>query len=458
MDAALMARVLALRLLWRARDRWSAERIAAHRERAVAAARRHAVERSPFYRRLHAGLEDAPLAALPPVTKAQLMEHWDDAVTHPGLHLADIEAHLADLVEHDGDPGRPWRASQPLRGRWWAAATAGTTGRRGVFVWNRAEWATVLASYARANDWAGVPVRPGQPIRVAVVSSRRPTHQSAAVGASLPTALIPTIRLDATAPLPETVAALNGFAPTLLVGYASVLRPLAREQLSGRLHIAPHAIMSASEVLSPQTSRDAEAAWGMPPADVYAATETAGIASTCRAGRRHLYEDLVIAEPVDADYRPVSPGTAVDRLLVTVPFARTLPLIRYELSDRIAVDGRGCPCGRAFALLGAVEGRIEDVLALAVGDATVAIHPNVFHDALDGVPLNGWQVVQREDGIDVLLEGLPPQTPTGAVGARVEAALTAAGAAGVPVRIVPVAALERTALGKVPLVRGLPRA
>jgi hypothetical protein len=45
-----------------------------------------------------------------------------------------------------------------------------------------------------------------------------------------------------------------------------------------------------------------------------------------------------------------------------------------------------------------------------------------------------------------------------AVRARVEAALAVAGAAGVPVRIVPVAALERTALGKVPLVRALPRA
>jgi hypothetical protein len=89
---------------------------------------------------------------------------------------------------------------------------------------------------------------------------------------------------------------------------------------------------------------------------------------------------------------------------------------------------------------------------------TVAIHPNVFHDALDGVPLNGWQVVQRGDGIDVLLEGLPPRTPMDAIRARVEAALAVAGAAGVPVRIVPVAALERTALGKVPLVRGLPRA
>ncbi|ASN51310.1 phenylacetate--CoA ligase family protein [Sinomonas sp. R1AF57] len=451
MDAALMARVLALRFLWRARDRWSAERIAAHRERAVAAARRHAVERSPFYRRLHAGLEDAPLTALPPVTKAQLMEHWDDAVTRPGLRLADVEAHLADLVEHDGDPGRPWR------GRWWAAATAGTTGRRGVFIWDRREWATALASYSRPNDWAGIKAGPLHPPRIAFVSSARPTHASALLGATLG-AVTPTLRLDAGAPLAETVAALNGFAPDIVVAYASALRPLAAEQAAGKLRISPSQITSSSEVLSAQTARDVERAWGIRPLDSYAATETAAIASVCTAGRRHLYEDLVIAESVDARNRPVPPGTPGEKLLVTVPFARTLPLIRYEMSDRLVIDRPGCPCGRAFAIVTRVDGRAEDVLEVPRVHGAVSVHPIVFEDALEDLPTTGWQVVQRRDGIDVLLVGLPPGTETDAVRARVEAALAAAGAAGVQVRVVPVAALERTALGKVPLVRGLPRA
>jgi phenylacetate-coenzyme A ligase PaaK-like adenylate-forming protein len=451
MDAVLMARVLALRALWHPRERWDASRIAAHRERAVAQARRHAVERSPFYRRLHGGLADAPLGVLPPVTKAQLMERWDEAVTVPGLRLADAEAHLHDLVEHDGDPGVPWR------GRWWVAATAGTTGRRGVFVWDRREWAAVLASYARANDWAGLLTWPLHPVRVAVVSSRRPTHQSAAVGASLHSSVVPTLRLDATAPLASAVAALNDFGPDLLVGYASVLRPLAAEQLAGRLHVAPRAVMSASEVLSPPAARDMAAAWGSPPIDVYAATETAGLASTCSAGRRHLYEDLVIAEPVDSDYRPVPDGVPGEKLLVTVPFARTVPLIRYEMSDRIAVDGRGCPCGRAFALLAGVEGRAEDILTLPGRAGPVDIHPNVFHDALDGVPVTGWQVVQRPDGIDVLLEGLPEGPESARAAQRIDSALAAAGAPGTRVRVLPAAVLERTALGKAPLVRALPR-
>jgi len=49
----------------------------------------------------------------------------------------------------------------------------------------------------------------------------------------------------------------------------------------------------------------------------------------------HLFEDLVLAEVVDANGRPVPPGVSGDRLLVTVLFSRTLPLIRYELTDRV---------------------------------------------------------------------------------------------------------------------------
>ena len=179
MDLCLITRVLSLRAAWRRRDHWDADRITAHQEHALQELRRAAYAGSEFYRRHHAGLHDAPLNRLPSVTKAELMEHFDEAVTTPNLRLADLENHLRSLTERGGDPGTPWK------GRWWAAATAGTTGRRGTFVWNRAEWATVLASYARANDWAGISAGLTQPLKMALASSRVPTHQSAVVGASL---------------------------------------------------------------------------------------------------------------------------------------------------------------------------------------------------------------------------------------------------------------------------------
>lgn len=454
MDAVLLARTLALRSAWRSRDGWSKERLVAHDRRALAALRRHAYTHSSYYRRRHAGLHEAPLRELPVVTKADLMDAFDDAVAVPGLRLADLEVHLRRLTAAGGDPGRPWR------GRWWVAATAGTTGRRGVFVWNRAEWAAVLASYARANDWAGVRVGVRHPLRVAVVSSLVPTHQSAVVGASLHSPLVPTLRLDATAPVAETVASLNAFGPRLLVGYPSALRPLAAEQTAGRLHIAPEAVMSASEVLSAAVAAGLAQAWGTAPHNVYAATETAGLASPCEHGRMHLYEDLVICESVDDAGSEVPPGTTGSRLLVTVLFSRTLPLIRYELSDRVALGAGRCPCGRPSRTVEEIEGRREDVLALPGDHGVVSVHPNVFHDVLDGLALSGWQVVQEADGLRVLLAGGPgPGTRglgTGGVKDLLVERLRSAGAGPIRVTVEAMSAIPRTPLGKTPLVRARP--
>jgi hypothetical protein len=46
--------------------------------------------------------------------------------------------------------------------------------------------------------------------------------------------MAPTIRLDATDPMPRTVDQLNAFQPASLVAYASMQRLLAEEQLAGR--------------------------------------------------------------------------------------------------------------------------------------------------------------------------------------------------------------------------------
>jgi phenylacetate-coenzyme A ligase PaaK-like adenylate-forming protein len=445
MDARLMLRTLAVRSAWQPRDRWDRESLERHQVEALTALRRHAYRHSTFYRRLHAGLREAPLAALPVVTKADLMANFDEALTDPRLSLARVQEHLRTLTTEGADPGRAWR------GRWWAAATAGTSGRRGVFVWDRREWAQVLASYSRANDWAGVHLGVRRPTRLAVVSSLVPTHQSAVVGASVHSHLVPTLRLDATSPLRDQVRALTTFGPTVLVGYASALRPLAREQLAGRLHLSPHAVMSASEILAPAAAHEMEAAWGSAPWDVYAATETATIASPCARRTRHLYEDLVVCENVDDDGHPVAEGQTGSRILVTVLFARTLPLIRYELTDRVAVGPADCDCGRPYRSLLSVEGRLEEVLHLPGTRGPVRVHPDVFHSVLEDLATGGWQVIRDDRGLRILLLDPPPTDPH-AVAAAVTTRLQAAGVAPLDIRVEAVETIPRTALGKRPLI------
>lgn len=442
MDLRAVVSLLRARSELAAHDQWTREELLAGQASGLAELRAFALARSPFYREFHRGFGDAPLEDLPVLSKATVMEHFDELVTDPAVRLEDVEAHLRST----GPTGL-------FRGRYRVAATGGTTGRRGVFLSDRSEWTHILASYARANDWAGVPAGVRHRLKVAVVSSRNPAHQSSIVGATLASPLVPTLRLDASDPLERTTAALTTFQPDSLVGYASILRALADEQLAGRLAVTPRAVMSASEVLTNETRARIRAAFGVEPFNVYAATETAGIASECEYHRLHRYEDLVIAEIVDEENRPAPPGEFGAKLLVTVLFSRTQPLIRYELTDRVRASADVCPDGRPFMLLDAIEGREEDLLHLE----GVAIHPNVFHNVLEAVPVSAWQVVEEPDGLRILLVGPTADVVDADVATGVRAALRRAGVSGVGVRVERVNAIPRTALGKAPLIRSLRR-
>ena len=449
MDLGLLGRVLTLRRRLRGHERWPRTELERHRQGSLVELRRFAYGRSPFYQRFHSGLFARPLEELPILTKAQLMESFDEVVTDRRVALADVEAHLATVA---GDA--------PFLDRYRVVATSGSTGLRGIFLSDPGEWATVIASYNRAQEWAGVAISPTRRMRLAVVSTTTAWHQSARVGASVRNPLVATLRINATDRLSEVVERLNAFQPHSLVAYASMNRLLAEEQLGGRLRISPTAVMSASEVLTDDTRRLIDDAWGHQPFNVYAATEPAGIASECeRHAGLHLYDDLVITEVVDESNRPVPPGEFGAKVLVTVLFSRTQPLIRYEMSDSVRLSSAVCPCGRSFPLLDAIQGRREDVLTLPARDGgTVGIHPNVFHDVLDRVPAGAWQVVQEGDRLRLLVAGPAPAFDGAAVTRAIRAGVEAAGAVVTDVAWQQVEVIPRTAVGKAPLVRADPHA
>jgi phenylacetate-CoA ligase len=412
---------------------------------ALAALRRWAYERSSFYRRFHAGLESRRLADLPVLTKGQLMDSFDDLVTDPKVRLAEVREFLATLEGY-----------RRFQDRYWVARTSGSTGNPGIFLWNHAEWTTVIASYARAQEWAGITADLVRRTRIGVVSSRIPWHQSALVGMSVDSPFVPVRRFDATAPLDDTVAGLNEWEPENLICYASMGRVLAEEQLAGRLRISPRAVMCSSEVLTGEARRRIRLAFGVEPFNVYAATEPAGVAAECERHRLHLFEDLVITEVVDDRNRPVPAGVVGAKVLVTVLFSRTQPLIRYEMSDTICLSNERCDCGRALGLVDHVEGRIEDVLVLpAAGGMTVSIHPNVFHRVFEPLPVNQWQVEQLAGAL--VLRIVPGQAPVvpGSIVAALTGALVEAGALPPPIDVQLIDAIAKTPLGKAPLIKAL---
>lgn len=452
MRADVLALVLAKRRTLRGHERWSRERIAARQQARLVSLVRYASERSPYYRSLLGGRSDVPLADIPPLTKSILMTRFDEISTDERVRLADVERFLAA-----GD-----KKGDLFAGHFWVAATSGSSGRRSIIPANLSEWTSTIASYARAQEWAGIQAKLTGHARMAVVSSTSRTHQSALVGATVKSPFLITERFDAGAPLADTVAALNRFQPEILVAYASMLRILADEQRAGRLSIAPRCVNGSSEPLTDETRSHVRSAWSVECFDVYAATETSGIAAECSAHHgMHVFEDLLILEVVDDSYRAVAPGETGTRALVTVLSSRTLPLIRYELTDRLRTftdeqASASCSCGRTFRRIAGVEGRTDDVLRMPRADGrdgeAVFVHPVVFHRVLESAPVAGWQVRQHGGDIELLLAHPESDANSAKLGADVAAAVAQTGARRPRVDVRIVDAVPPGAAGKRPRV------
>jgi putative adenylate-forming enzyme len=445
----MFSALLPFRVIWR-RHRlersctWSRRALVEHQQRKLAALRSFARERSPFYQRFHRGLDQSPLERLPILTKAEMMEHFDELVTDRSVRLADAEAFLQ---QHPGDG--------LFRERYVVLSTSGSTGRRGVFLFDEDEWLTALALISRPIAWAGVTRGSLKPPRAAVIASTTPWHYSTRIGASLSSPLLPSLRLDASEPLSAMVAKLNEWQPEVLAAYPSVLSQLAEEQRAGRLSVRLRSVATSAEVLPDETRARVHQAWGVRVYDTYGATEYAPIAAECPSGRRHLLEDGAVIEVVDERGHAVPEGTTGERLLLTVFNRRTQPLIRYELSDMIRLGGDRCECGRPFRVIDAIEGRIEDVLSLSRADGghgMVSVHPNMFHELLESVPASGWQVQQEGTQLRINLTGVKDQDAIASLANVVQAGLARHGATASAIHVRLVDALTRGATGKAPLI------
>lgn len=417
-----------------ARTRWTPERLAAHQREQLDGLVRHAVAHSPYYRRVlgaDAARGGVPLHELPTITKSALMAHFDEIVTDDRLSRGAAAAHLA--------------GSGRLPGGHRVFATAGTTGERGIFVYSGAEFGVWVAAHLRMMATMGLV--PG--MRAVAIGAPSPVHLSQQMFAAVTGGRQDDAPgLSVTTPIPELVAHLSADPPKAISTYASIAALLAEEQLAGRLRIAPAIVATGAEVLTEDMRRRVRDAWGIEPQQAYLATEAPSLASTCpeQAGL-HLWEDLVLVEVVDAAGRPVAPGVAGRKVLITNLVNRVQPLIRYELSDSVTVAPGPNPTGRPFRRLSTVEGRSADIVTLpARGGGTIPVHPVRLRAPFLGFP----EVVQYRLTYDeraltghvVLRAGSPPGTPD-----RLRAALTRgirdAGAIPPPITITVVAKIDR---------------
>lgn len=370
----------------------------------IAFARSH----SPFYQQLYQHLPEhiEQLSDLPPVTKRDLMAHFDECVTDPQVKYADVSAFIAD----------PSLVGVPYLGRYAVWRTSGTTGSPGIFLHDEAALTIYIALLyvngylswiTSASDLWQI-VRRGRSVSFVYATGGHfagtgfatITYQLSFGSLETPPAL------SAQLPLPDLVSALNANDPVILSTYPSVLAVLSHQQIRGSLRIKPRLIATGGECLTPVIREQAERAFGCKVHDTYAATEFIGIAFDCKHGRLHVSSDWVILEPVDSDYHPVAPGSPSHTVLLTNLANRVQPLIRYGIGDNVTSYRDVCPCGSPLPAI-QVEGRDDEILAFeTLAGEPVELMPLPLAAAVEVVPgVMRFQIIQtRVRALKVRLE------------------------------------------------------
>jgi phenylacetate-coenzyme A ligase PaaK-like adenylate-forming protein len=416
-----------------ARLTWDRSQVEAHQRQALRSLLRRAVTQSPFHAHRLAGVDPetfelADLSRLPTMTKAEMMANLDDVFTDRRLTRDLVERHLAATGD---EPSY-------LLDEYVVLASGGSSGERGVFVFGweaMVDYALALlrTGLARMRAAGGPP--PGG-VTMAMVAAGSAIHATRAGAVIFGGDPVRIVSVPVTLPLAEIVERLNHLQPQLLNGYPSALALLAEEKAAGRLRIEPMSITGNSEQFPTEIKARVQDAFGLPVADQFGSTE--GVVGISAPGEETivLASDLAIVETVDEDDRPVPPGMASEKVLVTNLFNPTQPLIRFELTDRFVVVPDAPGHGHVRVT---VEGRQDDLLRFG----PTRVHPNVVRSVLLEWPeIIEYQVRQTPAGLDVSAvtnRGLDEA----AVARQLAAALAGAGVPEAEVRVASVDGLER---------------
>lgn len=340
----------------------------------------HAFEHVPFYR------ERMRAAGLRP----EDIRGQADLVLLPFLTKADVREHLRrGMLSDNHDP------SQVLQ-----ITTSGSTGEPFVCFADRTQLEFRWAATLRSQEWTGYEF--GDPTVRLWHQTLGMTEQQAAkerLDAILSRRrFIPVFEMS-DARLDAMVADIAEWQPVLIDGYAEAFDFLAKYLGSrGDTRIRSGAVMSSAQTLPEPSRRRIEAAFGCEVFDKYGAREFSGIAYECEAHRgHHVVGEGYIVE-ILRDGRPAAPGE-VGEVVITDLNNAVLPFIRYRIGDlAVAMDpAESCPCGRALARIGAIEGRVQSIILGSEGrympGTFFAHYLKEFEHAI-----SLYQVVQRREG------------------------------------------------------------
>ena len=321
---------------------------------------------SRFYRDLYSAhgikpkdLKDVTPADLPIVDKLMVMDNFDALVTDPSITRQLVD----DFLEKDKNPRNRLQGNTVIH-------TSGSSGVPGVFIYSKKEWSFIAALVvARISQ----PLfKPFNKLRLAFLGNSEGHHAGVTLTSDAPQFLYNTQLFSSSKSIQELISELNIFQPNIISGYAGTIYQLALAQLEGKLKIKPGRLQSSGELLTENMRQVIEKAFDQDVIDLYACSESIvlGLQKSSKDPFL-LFNDWHHIEVVDENDNVLPEGTQ-GALLIT-PLYRTLqPLIRYRLSDSLALKTTDQP----FITLQRFSGRVEDTLVYTSPNGVAhPIHP-----------------------------------------------------------------------------------
>ena len=113
----------------------------------------------------------------------------------------------------------------------------------------------------------------------------------------------------------------------------------------------------------------------------YASTEMQTSFTECSEGKGgHLQPELIIAEFLDTDGKPVKPGEEGEVTITTLGI-EGMPLLRFRMGDIVIHHTEPCRCGRNTLRLSNVTGRKGQMIKFK----GTTLYPPALFDILDGI-------------------------------------------------------------------------
>lgn len=313
---------------------------------------RRVLKRSPFYRRYVIDGE-VDWSTIPVMTKTDYVEHFSE------INTCGIDRDTAMALALEAERSRDFSAT--IRDITVGLST-GTSGKRSLFLVSPSERARWAARIVRRLLLRRLP----RITRIAFF-----LRANSGLYESVGSVLFRFTFFDLTLPFDDLIKRVGALAPHVLAAPPSILVRLARAREQGALQLQPTIVVSFAEVLHDDDRRFIARVFGVEPVNVYQCTE-GFIGMTCEHGTMHLQEDImhVELEPVDATHvRPI-----------ITDFTRTsVPIVRYRMTDVLAMRTTACPCGSPLRAVERIVGRDDDVLLFYdEGGRVVPVYPDVL--------------------------------------------------------------------------------